>query len=129
MAETAMRSLITSCKCVKNETNLFFLLSKTVKVIDKCGLSQSRLRQRFTNSLHIHLPLTPIEPSLLQSIKDICSSNKGNCSLFLHLKTSRYNEVIVQANPDTKVAPTEELISQIEHLVGEQSVSLSNSSS
>ena len=92
-------------------------------------LSLDEARQRFTNSLHIHLPLTPIEPSLLQSIKDICSSNKGNCSLFLHLKTSRYNEVIVQANPDTKVAPTEELISQIEHLVGEQSVSLSNSSS
>jgi hypothetical protein len=63
---------------------------------------------------------------MLESLKEACSGNKGSCSLFLHLKTPQYNEVIIQANPDTKVAPTEALISQIEKIVGEHSVSLGN---
>jgi len=85
-------------------------------------LSLDDARQRFTKSIHIRLPSTMIEPSILKSLKDICSVNKGDCDLFLHLKTSRYGEVVVQANPDTKVAPTDALISQIEKIVGEHSI-------
>jgi len=89
-------------------------------------LSLDEARQKLTNSLHVHLSSTSLEPSVLESLKEACSSNKGSCSLFLHLKTPQYNEVIIRANPDTNVAPTEVLISQIEKIVGEHSVSLGN---
>jgi len=89
-------------------------------------LSLDDARQRFTKSLHIRLP-SVIESSTLKSLKDICSINKGDCTLFLHLKTSRYNEVVVEANPGTKVAPTDALISQIEQIVGEHSIWFGNS--
>jgi DNA polymerase-3 subunit alpha len=90
-------------------------------------LSLDDARQRFTTSFHVYLPSSVLEPSILKSLKDVCSANKGDCILFLHLKTSQYAEVVVQANPDTKVAPTDSLISQIEQIVGEHSVQLSSS--
>ena len=84
-------------------------------------------RKKLTNSFHVHLPKKMIESSTLQSLKDIFSVNKGDCTLFLHFQTDRYKEVIIQANPDTNVAPTDELILQIEQIVGENSVRLAGS--
>jgi DNA polymerase-3 subunit alpha len=87
-------------------------------------LSLEDAKQKFTTSLHVHIPSGKVESSLLELLKGICSENQGNCSLFLHLETSRYKEVIIEANPETKVAPTEALISRIEQLVGERCVQL-----
>ena len=90
-------------------------------------LSIDEARDRFTSSLHIHIPPDLVEPSTLKSLKDILSDNKGDCDLFLHFRTDRYKEVVIQANPNTKVAPTDELILQIERIAGEHSVQLGSS--
>ena len=90
-------------------------------------LSLDEARQKLTTSLHVHLPSTVLESSVLKSLKDTCSANKGSCTLFLHIKTAQYNEVVVQANPDMKVAPTDALISQMEQILGERSVWLGSS--
>jgi DNA polymerase-3 subunit alpha len=89
-------------------------------------LSMDDARQKLTTSVHVRLASVALESATLKSLKDVCSSNKGHCSLFLHFKTSQYDEVVIQANPDTKVAPTGSLISQIERIAGEHSVSLGN---
>ena len=90
-------------------------------------LSIDEARAKFTTSLHINIPPDLVEPSTLKSLKDILSDNKGDCDLFLHFTTDRYKEVVIQANPDTKVASTDELISRIEQIVGERSVRLGSS--
>lgn len=92
-------------------------------------LSLDDARQKFVDSLHIRLSSDKVQESTLKSLKDICLDNRGNCTLFLHLKTQQCKEVIVQANPDVKVAPTESLISLIEQIVGEDCVWLGNSRS
>jgi DNA polymerase-3 subunit alpha len=90
-------------------------------------LSIDEARDRFTSSIHVHLQPDLVESSTLESLKEIFLANKGDCTLFLHLKTDQYREVVVQANPSTKVAPTDELVSQIENIVGEHSVRLGSS--
>jgi DNA polymerase-3 subunit alpha len=90
-------------------------------------LSLDDARKRFTDSVHIYLTSDALEPSTLKSIKDVCLVNKGGCALFLHLKASRYDEVVIQANPETNVSPSEALISQIEQILGGRSVWLGNS--
>lgn len=90
-------------------------------------LSLDDARQKFSTSVHVRLPLTMLESSALESLKGVFSDNKGDCNLFLHFKTAQYDEVVIQANPDTKVSPTEALISQVEKMVGEQCVWLGNS--
>ena len=68
-------------------------------------LSIDEARDRFTSSIHVHLQPHLVESSTLESLREIFSANKGDCNLFLHLKTDQYSEVVVQANPDTKVLP------------------------
>jgi len=90
-------------------------------------LSLEDVRRKFIASVHVNIPEDKLDPSILRSLKDICLSNKGDCALLLHLKTSRYREVVIQANPETRVAPTESLISQIEQLTGDRTVWLGDS--
>jgi len=90
-------------------------------------LSLDDARQRFTTSIHVRLPSTMLESSALESLKSVFSENKGGCNLFLHFKTPQYDEVVIQANPDTKLSPTEATISRIEQILGERSVWLGNS--
>ncbi|MFC1716050.1 DNA polymerase III subunit alpha [Candidatus Poribacteria bacterium] len=97
----------------------------SIRVDEICSIDEAR--ERLTNAVHVHLRPNLVESATLESLKDICSANEGNCALFLHFKTDQYKEVVVQANPDTKVAPTDDLIAQIEQIVGEQSVRLSSS--
>lgn len=89
-------------------------------------LSLDEARSKFAKSLHVNLFSERIEKTILSSLKDICLNNKGECSLFLHLNIPQCNEVVVQANPDVKVSPTDELILKIEQLIGDNCVWLSN---
>jgi DNA polymerase-3 subunit alpha len=92
-------------------------------------LSMDALKEKYVTSVHVTLPQDTLDSSVLKTLKDICSTNKGDCTLFLHIKTPRYKDIIIQANPDTKVAPTDALIAEIEHIAGEKSVWLDASRS
>lgn len=83
-------------------------------------LSMDALKGKYVNSVHVSLE--QVNSSILESLKDVCSAYKGDCSLFLHIKTLRYNDIMIQANPDTKVAPTDIFINEIERIAGEKSV-------
>jgi DNA polymerase-3 subunit alpha len=85
-------------------------------------LSLDALKEKYISSVHVVLPQSLMDSSILNTLKGICHDNKGDCALFLHIKTPRYNDIIIQANPDTKVAPTDTLISEIERISGENSV-------
>lgn len=91
-------------------------------------LSIDEARQKLTSALHVHLSGS-VESPTLKSLRDVFLGNKGECTLYLHFKTPQYNEVVIQANPEIKVAPTEELIVQIERITGEKSVRLACSAS
>jgi DNA polymerase-3 subunit alpha len=85
-------------------------------------LTMDALRGKYITSVHVTLSQDTINESILKSLKDVCSGNKGECALFLHVKTPRYNEIVVQAHPDTKVAPTDVFIADMERIAGENSI-------
>jgi len=85
-------------------------------------LLMDELRQKLITSVHVKLSIDPSKQPVLKSLKDICLSNRGDCPLFLHLRTPSFSDIVVQANPDTSVAPTDSFIAQVEQLAGEQSV-------
>jgi DNA polymerase-3 subunit alpha len=85
-------------------------------------LSLDALKEKYISSVHVTLLQNMLDSSILNTLKGICNGNKGDCTLFLHVKTPRYNDIIIQANPDTKVAPTDTLIAEIERISGENSV-------
>jgi len=85
-------------------------------------LLMDELRKKLITSVHVKLSIDPSKQPVLKSLKDICLSNRGDCPLFLHLRTPSFSDIVVQANPDTSVAPTDSFIAQVEQLAGEQSV-------
>jgi len=85
-------------------------------------LTMDALRGKYITSVHVTLPQEMISESILKSLKDVCSGNKGECALFLHVKAPRYNDIVVQAHPDTKVAPTDVFIADMERIAGENSI-------
>ena len=97
----------------------------SIRVEDLLTLDEAR--RKFAKSFHIKLSSELIEQSILKSLKDACLNSKGECAIFLHLETSQSREVVVQANPDVKVLPTDDLILKIERIVGDNCVWLSNS--
>ena len=94
----------------------------TASILVEELLSIEDARSKFANSLHVLIKTPALESSVLQSLKELCLNNKGDCSLYLHLATERYKDVVIQANPDTRVSTSEEFISQIEQMLGEKSV-------
>ena len=85
-------------------------------------LTIDALKEKYITSVHIILPQERVSESALRSLKDICNCNKGECTLFLHIKTPKYGDIVVQAHPDTKVAPTNALVANIERIAGENSI-------
>jgi len=92
-------------------------------------LSMDALKEKFVTSIHVSLQPSKLDSSVLKTLKDACLNNKGDCNLFLHIKTPRYSDIMIQANPDTRVAPTDALIAEIERIAGEKSVWLDASRS
>ncbi len=87
------------------------------------------LREKAIKSIHVNIPFDISNISVFYSLKDICLKNKGECSLFLHVATPNYKEIIIQTNPDIKVAATDSFILQVEKLIGEKNVWLDDSGS
>lgn len=80
------------------------------------------LKERTIKSVHVQLDSSLVETSLLTSLRDVCISNKGNCPLFLHVRTSNCNEVIIRANPEISVRPSEPFVEAVERLIGEKCI-------
>jgi DNA polymerase-3 subunit alpha len=85
-------------------------------------LSIDALKEKYITAVHVVLPQNVLDSLLLNTFKNICQGNKGDCTLFLHVKTQTYKDIVIQANPDTKVAPSDVFISEIERIAGENSI-------
>ncbi len=87
------------------------------------------LKERKIKSIHVNIPLDISDTSVFHSLKNICLKNKGECSLFLHLTTPKFKEIVIQTNPDIKVSSADSFIFEVEQLFGEKTVWLDDSGS
>lgn len=96
----------------------------TPKIIAEEILPLEEARRKYTQALSIELITTGLEKDILTKLKHIFSSHKGPTPVYINFSTPENKKVQMAAGKDISVLPTDELITEIEKLVGEGSVSV-----
>lgn len=92
------------------------------KVISAELFPLNEVRAKMTREIHVTIRMPGLEEEILQRLKKIFLSYKGDCQVFLHLKDTDKSEVVVSAGKDITSRPSPELVRQIESFLGENSV-------
>lgn len=74
-------------------------------------------------ALHIDLFSEGLDTETLENLKRTFRRNRGKSRVFFHVKTPRHGEVVVQTHEDYLVAPSRDLICQIEDILERDVVS------
>jgi DNA polymerase-3 subunit alpha len=92
------------------------------KVIAKeiCLLSQAK--EFWKGKVHIHFRTPGLEKDTLKTIREILSTHKGNNEIFLEFLFPDSKVRVVSADPELKVQPSDEIICEIEAVLGEDSI-------
>jgi len=80
--------------------------------------------QRFTDHVGLHLSAVNLKNGKLDAISEIVSRNKGDVPLRIWLTYPGGERICVSAGEDHYVSPSEEMLREIQKLVGEKSVKL-----
>ncbi len=94
----------------------------TVTVIADEVLTFPQARAKFTSSVHIHLSTTGLERELLEEIRDVFKRRRGKAPVTLHMKSPK--GVVVMRAGSYSVDATDELVADVEALIGEERVTL-----
>ncbi len=79
--------------------------------------------EMLARSAHIRLCESTSSEELLEALKEILLLHFGDCPLYLHLITENKKEVVVLAASRCK--PTQELITEVEKLIGKEALTFS----
>jgi hypothetical protein len=96
----------------------------TLIVKDMMPLADAQVR--LTRGVHLKLSTLGMGEDVLRSIRDITALSPGDAALYLHLQTLHHGETVLEANPELRVRPTRELVSQLRALLGDENVRLSD---
>jgi DNA polymerase-3 subunit alpha len=80
-------------------------------------------KQKFTNTVAIHLTTTGLERESLEQLRDILDRRRGSSVVKIYFKAPGKGELVMRA-PHHSVAADDDLIAEIEDLIGERSVHL-----
>ncbi|MBF0171457.1 MAG: hypothetical protein HQK87_10300, partial [Nitrospinae bacterium] len=94
----------------------------TVTVIADEVLTFAQARSKFTSSVHVHVTTTGLERETLEEMRAIFTRRRGKAPVTLHLKSPR-GTVVMRAS-SYAVDASEELIADVEKLLGEETVTL-----
>ncbi|KPJ58546.1 MAG: hypothetical protein AMS15_08145, partial [Planctomycetes bacterium DG_23] len=78
--------------------------------------------EKLSQSLTIKINLVQIEEEALLSLREILARHKGRKPVYLELTTHTGREVHLAAGSGYRVRPNEELLREVEGLVGEGSI-------
>jgi DNA polymerase-3 subunit alpha len=76
----------------------------------------------FTERLSIHLTASAVNDNLLQKIRDLLKNHPGNTPVFFCLQFQQGEEIFLSSGHDFKVTPDESLVTDLERIIGEESV-------
>ncbi len=100
------------------------LREDTPKIIAEEILPLEDARNKYTQALSIELITTGLEKDTLAKLSEIFKKYKGNTPVYINFTTSEKKKVQMAAGKGLFVVPTDELISEIENLIGEGAVSV-----
>ena len=80
-----------------------------------------QVRAKFSKHIHIKIEYNQNDTSMLNSIKLLAESHKGNCRFILNIETSSgYIQKLVSQN--LNVSPDRDFIQSLREIVGEKNV-------
>ncbi|NQT90221.1 MAG: DNA polymerase III subunit alpha [Candidatus Omnitrophica bacterium] len=106
---------------IKGRANL---REDTPKIIAEEILPLEDARQKYTQALSIELITTGLEKDTLARLLEIFSKHKGRTPVYLNFKTPEKKMIQMAAGNKVSVTPTDELIEEVEALIGEGSVNV-----
>jgi len=82
------------------------------------------VKKKFTKSVSINIVSAGLEKDTLDTVKGILSHYRGAIPVFLSIVTPDEKRIDIQASDDFRVQPNDNLIKDLEELLGEGTVSL-----
>ena len=82
------------------------------------------VKKRFTKSVSIGIVSAGLEKDALDTIKGILSQYRGSIPVFITITTPDEKRINIQASDDFRVQPSDNLIKDLEELLGEGAVTL-----
>lgn len=82
------------------------------------------VKRRFTKFVSINVRSAGLEKQMLDSIKGVLTGYKGSIPVYITITTSDDHKIDIQACDDLRVQPSDDLIKELEELLGEGTVSL-----
>ena len=92
------------------------------KVIAKDVFPLIQAKQRFQGKVMIHFRTLGLEKETLYAVKEILAANKGNNDTRLHFISPDNEERVVTVSDDLRIQPSDEVIEQIQSLLGEDAI-------
>tara|TARA_Y100001936_G_scaffold127360_2_gene124723 strand:- start:85 stop:2328 length:2244 start_codon:yes stop_codon:yes gene_type:complete len=92
------------------------------KVIAKDVFPLIQAKQRFQGKVMIHFRTLGLEKETLYAVKEILAANKGNNDTRLHFISPDNEERVVTVSEDLRIQPSDEVIEQIQSLLGEDAI-------
>lgn len=92
------------------------------KVIAKEVFPLIQAKQRFQGRVMIHFRTLGLEKETLLAVKEILAANKGNNDTRLHFISPDNKERVVTVSDDLRIQPSDEVIEQIQSLLGEDAI-------
>ena len=92
------------------------------KVIAKEVFPLIQAKQRFQGRVMIHFRTLGLEKETLFAVKEILAANQGNNDTRLHFISPDNTERVVTVSDDLRIQPSDEVIAQIQSLLGEDAI-------
>ncbi len=86
----------------------------------------AEVKEKRISCVDIIVPNDKIDATIINQLKDICAQHKGEYYLILHIITEKCGEVIVEPSNPPKIPYNGVFISQVEQLLGENTVKTSD---
>ncbi len=100
------------------------LREDTPKIIANEVLPLDEARKKYVQALSIKLIATGLEKNTLQQLNEILKKHKGNIPVYLDFTTKEKRQLQLSTGKDISVLPTDELIEEVETLLGQGSVKM-----
>lgn len=118
-----------SAKYVKPDSVVFVkgrvtLREKAPKIIASEIIPLKEIPQRYTQAVWIDLSTEGLSEVALQGLRGILASYSGDVPVYLNFIDSDGQRIQLVAGPGMKVQPTEDFVSQVEKLLGRNTVTL-----
>ena len=92
------------------------------KVIAKEVFPLIQAKQRVQGKVMIHFRTLGLEKETLFAVKEILAANQGNNDTRLHFISPDNTERVVTVSDDLRIQPSDEVIAQIQSLLGEDAI-------